>query len=246
MRRVVVALLFVVALIGLYFTDRELRRMEKADEVVLKGGTGLPWIDDYLARRSAAKEKQARYETEVSRLLAIPAAASTPEKRIDAHYAVARYVSAQGHGDSKLVTESWLAIVREGKSMPQTREAWRGLIEQATKSNDREAMRPLIEGYYGAVRNSPNDSGKLFALIDAWRLSARHGVIEIEIASLETIHAEFPGDPDALEAYEALAQKYRRAQQPEKLQAVEESAREARVLLIQRSSDAQSKRRSTK
>ena len=165
------ALLFVVALVGLYFADRELRRMEKSDEVVLKGGTGLPWIDDVLARRSVAREKQNRYETELNKLLAAPAAAASPEKRIEAHYAVARFACKQGHGDSKGVSDAWRAIVREGKSVPQTREAWRGLIGQAEKSNDRVALKSLVEGYFAAVTNSPTDSRKLVALLDAWRLA---------------------------------------------------------------------------
>lgn len=232
-----ISLLLLTGLAGLYFSDRALRRMEKVDDVVLRGQTGLPWIDEFLARRAKAKADRRRYEAELKKLLAVVAAGRTAEERIVANYAIAAFEAKHGRSAGAPSREAWLAITREGGTKPETVRAWEGLTILATKTpGDAAALPKWMDGYLAAASNLPNDTTKLAHLANLWQLALRHRVPEVELKALEAIHRHFPRDPDMLEAYEALVEKYRAANQTERLAVVEESARIARGTLIEQGS----------
>src|SRR5687767_4610407 len=108
------SLLLVTGLLGLYLSDRALRRMEKMDDVVLRGQRGLAWIDDFLARRAGAMAKGLAYEAELKRLVAAVTAAQATEQRIAANYAVAKLEGMQGRYDNQHIQAAWVAITRAG------------------------------------------------------------------------------------------------------------------------------------
>jgi hypothetical protein len=224
---------FVAGLTGLYLSDRALRRIERADEIVQKGQTGLPWIDEFLSRRAQVRAKGAAYEQKARQLLDAVAAAQTSSERIAAHYAVARHEAGVGRGGSDRERRAWQAIVREGGSVPQTLDAWRGLLTRLPAGSANSA-RTYLRGYLSAIENLPPGEDQLTRLLEAWRISTRHGLSDIELTILETIHATYPGEPRAIEAYEALAGLYRQRADSERLAAVEESIRRAKQAFFER------------
>ncbi|MBI4028733.1 MAG: hypothetical protein HY360_27395 [Verrucomicrobia bacterium] len=214
----------VLAVLVLYISDRAMRRAEKSDVLVASGQTGFSWLDGFLTKRAAQ-------QTELRKLTIALEAARSVERRIQAHYAIVNFESKQGRPTGRRALASLRAIVTEGADLPQTIDAWRELLRLAQSHDTRDDFEKLLDAYSQAVSQMPVTPAKLLKLLDVWNLSADRRRDDLEIKALERVHREFPIAPEALAAYEALALKYRLADNRSRLAEVDESIRKTRRLI---------------
>jgi len=215
-----------VALVVLIVADRFLRRATQLDQLILQGQTGFDWLDEYLNRRAA--ERAALKE----RRAAI-AGATNLVGRLEAWYALHDFEVRRGRGDGRRARTTLRAIVTEGESHPLTIPAWRLLLQAAVAAREhKDFLRSLAESYLAALENLPPSQEHWTGLLEVWRLADQHRFADLELTVLEQIHRDYPREITAEPAYQALAARYRRANQTDRLPALEESIREVRRLAL--------------
>lgn len=223
--KLLLGLFFVIACAALWSADRGLRHLMKMDAVVLQGQTGLSWIDELFAKRTAQ-------QAELAKLQANLMAARTPAARVAAHMAMADFENKWHRARSRRRVQALRAVIAEKGDFPQSATAYRELIQGAQADDAFTEARALLDGYVGMIRRMPAGHDKLLRLLEACKFSEDLQQEEMEMYLLATIHAEFPVAVEAMGAYEMLKSKYRAQGKAAQLAAVEKSIEATRFLIV--------------
>jgi hypothetical protein len=222
--KLLLGLFFAIACVALWGSDRSLRHLMKMDTVVLRGQTGVAWVDDFFTKRTTQ-------QAEEDKVVKAIAAAKTPEERVNANLAMAAYEAKRMRFSSRRRIQSLRAVLADTKNIGQLGTAYGELIQNARSAENSVEARKLLDEYTGIVRQMPVGPEKLQRLQEVWRLSSELQWKERVLELLEQIHREYPSDEGALAAYEGLRDKYRELGRYDQLPPVEKSIDEVRDAL---------------
>lgn len=232
LRAVILVLAFLAACLALFLTDRVLCRTTGFDDLFGRGSTGISWLDEVLAKRAAQQQEKRHL------LQALKEARGTTA-RLSALDALAQFESRSGRPNSGLRLKTLRAITEEGRTRPETVEAWKELLQRNRSHEPDEETGSLFESYVAAVGSMPAEPSKLIRLLDTWKLSQELHRPDLEDSILHNIDVEFPRSIEAIPAYEALATRRHAEGDSTGARQAESSAAEGRKLILRQEDERQ-------
>lgn len=182
------------------FTDFQLRKMERFEELVAKGqGINSP-LADFLHRRfgSTLAIKQIRedleFEIEPQRRLKLWA------DLVEAH---------QSQNDSKGVIDACGSWIKEYPNDPRTLRAYEEVIVQLTKQKDRNGVREYLQKWEDALI-AMGPEAKLSEMLKWWEFALQNPRLTDEIPIFERIYREYPRHVPSMGTMKCLLSVYAR------------------------------------
>jgi tetratricopeptide (TPR) repeat protein len=187
------------AIILIVFTDAQLRKMERFEELVAKGqGINSP-LADFLHRRfgSTLAIKQIRedleFEIEPIRRLKLWT------DLVDSH---------QSQGDIKGVINACASWIEEYPNDPRTLRAYEEVIQELEKQNDTAGIQKYLQGWENSII-AIGPEAKLSEMLKWWEFALAHPRLVDETPIFERVFQDYPKHVPSLGALKSLAATYR-------------------------------------
>jgi len=180
------------------YTDSQLRKMERFEELVAKGqGINSP-LADFLHRRfgSTLAIKQVREDLEFE---------IEPVRRLKLWLDLMEAYDSQG--DSKGMIDACASWIKEYPNDPRTLRAYEKVIQQLEKQNDTKGIQKYLQGWKDALI-AMGPEAKLSELLKWWEFAVAHPRLADETPIFERVYHDYPKHVPSLGALKSLEMVY--------------------------------------
>ena len=182
------------------FTDSQLRRMERFEELVAKGqGINSP-LADFLHRRfgSTLAIKQVREDLEFE---------IEPVRRLKLWLDLIEACESQG--DVKGVINACSSWIQEYPNDPRTLRAYEEVIQQLEKQNDTQGIKKFLQGWEDALI-AMGPEAKLSEMLKWWEFALAHPRLVDETPIFERVRQDYLKHVPSLGALKSLETVYQK------------------------------------